>query len=330
MSEIIATSYNKQHSYQFFHDISSCTYIEARTFYWKTMHTQFYLQIHRRYTVYRSIDAHQSESQADSRVFHRFSPRMIPAPVQSSIKIHFSSEIIATSYNKQHWYQFFHDISPCTYIEARTFYWKTVHSWRERDGGIRFSPRLSVSRHYPPYPPFVSSDVETLRARPRRDYKIALPPPREIFNLVYYRPSLSPFPRPQTLSPVFRPRENCLTNLQRCSRTSHPWARKKEFTAPAQCPRVWKEIWPRDLLFQAFFLGERRIGGSRGTEGRRISIRENIFYLRIIIIESRRFLLLYIVYRLKSRCKTVENGRKILEQLFFLVEEEETWIRRSV
>lgn len=63
----------------------------------------------------------------------------------------------------------------------------------------------SVSRHYPPSPPFVSSDVETLRVRPRRDYKIALPPPREIFNLVYYRPATLPSPPPQTLSPLFRP-----------------------------------------------------------------------------------------------------------------------------
>lgn len=85
-----------------------------------------------------------------------------------------------------------------------TFYRKTVHTRRIRGGErIRFSQ--TVSRHYPPSPPFVSSDVETLRVRPRRDYKIALPPPREIFNLVYYRPATLPSPPPQTLSPLFRP-----------------------------------------------------------------------------------------------------------------------------
>lgn len=83
-----------------------------------------------------------------------------------------------------------------------------------REGGY-----ISLSLAITLRPPFVSSDVETLRVHPRRDYKIALPPPREIFNLVYYRP---PLPA-RKLCPRFSARENCSTNLYLPARDGEGW-----------------------------------------------------------------------------------------------------------
>lgn len=67
--------------------------------------------------------------------------------------------------------------------------------WEPAEGRERIHFGLGLSLAITLYPPFVSSDVETLRDEPVRDYEIALPPPREVFNLVYYQPRVAPFAR---------------------------------------------------------------------------------------------------------------------------------------
>lgn len=128
-------------------------------------------------SLYVSIDRCSSNLRPIRAYFNRFSPRMIPYLIFNLIDSNsFSNE-------------FLDDISPCIYIYRSVHVLEDdAHAKNLRCREDTFLPE-SLSLAITLRPPFVSSDVETLRVRPRRDYKIALPPPREIFNLVYYRPA---------------------------------------------------------------------------------------------------------------------------------------------
>ena len=88
-------------------------------------------------------------------------------------------------------------VSPCTFERLQSFTRGKNSSrsvaettWAKR---IRFGPG-SVSRHYP-LPANVRIQWRRNACRSPgapRDYEIALPSPREVFNLVYYRPATFP------------------------------------------------------------------------------------------------------------------------------------------
>lgn len=124
-------------------------------------------------------------------IFQYFEKNTFTNLSTQSIRIHFQNTIIPS-------YAF------ATLIQIFGRYFTKLYEDGAHAKNLRReSGYISVSRHYPP------PAIRIQRRRnvhPRRDYKIALPPPREIFNLVYYRPATLPS-RPQTLSPLFRPRK---------------------------------------------------------------------------------------------------------------------------
>lgn len=163
----------------------------------------------------RCID--RSESQPDSRL-------NIPIFREEYVYEPFDS-IDSNSFSK-------YDHSFVRVRNIDTNFWTIFHQTGVYEDGAhaknlrRESGYISVSRHYPP------PAIRIQRRRnvhPRRDYKIALPPPREIFNLVYYRPATLPS-RPQTLSPLFRPRKLLHESLP----SSQGWRRMEKPPFPCE------------------------------------------------------------------------------------------------